>query len=189
MTTISASAAEPFADLSPDLVLDALESLGLKTDGRQLALNSYENRVYQIGIEDDQPLVAKFYRPMRWTDAQIAEEHAFVCSLAEAEIPAVPPIRLQDKTLFEYRGYRFALFARRGGRSPELDQPEVLEWMGRFIGRIHALGAQQPYIHRPTLDLQSFGQAPSEYLLEHGFIPADLPRGNPAGAAGRGGMF
>ncbi|HWU35156.1 MAG TPA: serine/threonine protein kinase [Methylovorus sp.] len=174
MTTISASAAEPFADLSPDLVLDALESQGLKTDGRQLALNSYENRVYQIGIEDDQPLVAKFYRPMRWTDAQIAEEHAFVCSLAEAEIPAVPPIRLQGKTLFEYRGYRFALFARRGGRSPELDQPEVLEWMGRFIGRIHALGAQQPYIHRPTLDLQSFGRAPSDYLLEHGFIPADL---------------
>jgi Ser/Thr protein kinase RdoA (MazF antagonist) len=174
MTITSTLAAEPFSDLSPDLVLDALESQGLMTDGRQLALNSYENRVYQVGIEDGQPVVAKFYRPQRWDDQQIGEEHAFLLSLAEAEIPAVPPIQINGKTLFEYRGYRFAVFARRGGRSPELDQPDVLEWMGRFIGRIHALGAQQAYVHRPALDIESFGRAPSTYLLEHGFIPADL---------------
>lgn len=165
----------PFANLSPDCILDAVDSVGLQSDGRLLALNSYENRVYQIGIEDEPPLVAKFYRPARWTDAAILEEHTFLQTLAEAEIPVVPPIILQDgMSLHSHNDYRFALFHKHGGRSPDLDQPGVLEWIGRFIGRIHALGSLSAFNDRPTLDINSFGKEPSEYLLAHGFIPADL---------------
>lgn len=165
----------PFSDLGPDRILDAIDSVGLQSDGRLLALNSYENRVYQVGIEEGPPLVAKFYRPGRWTDSAILEEHAFLQALAEAEIPAVAPIIGQDGlSLHSFSGYRFALFQKHGGRSPELDQPGVLEWIGRFIGRIHALGASSTFQERPTLDITSFGYEPSEYLLAHGFIPADL---------------
>jgi Ser/Thr protein kinase RdoA (MazF antagonist) len=164
----------PYADLSPDLVLTAIESLGLPTDGRMLALNSYENRVYQIGIEDAQPLIAKFYRPGRWSDAAILEEHAFTRTLAEHEIPAVPPSIIDGRTLHAYAGHRFSLTPRRGGRTPELDDPSVLEWLGRLLGRIHAIGALEPFAHRPTLDIASFGEEPRAFLLEHDWIPKDL---------------
>ncbi|MBK1716882.1 serine/threonine protein kinase [Thiocystis violacea] len=164
----------PYSDLGPDLVLDAVESTGLLTDGRLLALNSYENRVYQVGIEDAQPVIVKFYRPGRWSDAAILEEHGFTLTLAEHEIPAVPPAIVDGRTLHEHGGYRFSLSPRRGGRAPELDHPGVLEWIGRFIGRIHAIGAVTPFAHRPTLDIASFGTEPRDDLLAHDWIPTDL---------------
>lgn len=165
----------PFAELTPDIILDALDSVGLRSDGRLLALNSYENRVYQIGMEQAAPLVIKFYRPARWSDAEILEEHAFVQSLAEAEIPVIPALLLgENKTLHNFKGFRFSVFHKHGGRAPELDQPGILEWIGRFIGRIHAIGALDSYKARPALDISSFGVEPSEYLLTHGFIPADI---------------
>jgi len=164
----------PFQDLTPDLILDALESVGLVPDGRMLALNSYENRVYQVGMEDGAMQVVKFYRPQRWSDAAIAEEHAFVTELAEREIPVVAPLALGGATLHHYHGLRFALFPRVGGRAPELSDPATLEWMGRFIGRIHAVGALAPYRARPTLDIASFGEEPRDWLLDHSFIPDDL---------------
>ncbi len=164
----------PYATLTPDAVLNAVDSLGLRTDGRLLALNSYENRVYQIGIEDSTPVVAKFYRPARWSDEAILEEHAFTQELQEREIPVVAPLLFDGSTLHNYGGFRFAVYPRRGGRAPELDAPDTLEWMGRFIGRIHALGATQAYQHRPTLDIASFGEAPREFLLSNHWIPADL---------------
>ncbi len=167
-------AGAPYARLTPDTVLDALESVGLVCDGRQLALNSYENRVYQVGIGDGAPVVAKFYRPGRWSDAAILEEHAFIAKLAEREIPAVPALVLGGSTLHRHGGFRFAVFPRQGGRAPEIDAPGVREWLGRFIGRIHAVGATASFLHRPVLDIASYGEAPRDYLLAHDFIPPDL---------------
>jgi Ser/Thr protein kinase RdoA (MazF antagonist) len=164
----------PFENLTPDLILDAIESVGLLPDGRMLALNSYENRVYQVGIEDGPMMVVKFYRPQRWSDEEIAEEHAFVTELAARELPVVAPLRLADRTLHHHDGLRFAVFPRVGGRAPELSGRATLEWMGRFIGRIHAVGALAPYRFRPALDIASFGVEPREWLLGHDFIPADL---------------
>jgi Ser/Thr protein kinase RdoA (MazF antagonist) len=165
---------QPFSALTPDSVLDALDSIGLRGDGRLLALNSYENRVYQAGMEDGLPLIAKFYRPARWSDAEILEEHAFVATLAEREIPVVPALEINSHTLHAFNGFRFSVFARHGGRAPELDNRDTLEWMGRFIGRIHSVGALESYRHRPALDIESFGVEPSAFLLEHDFIPAEL---------------
>lgn len=176
----------PYAGLSPERILEALESVGLRPDGRLLALNSYENRVYQVGMEESAPLVAKFYRPGRWTREAILEEHRFVQQLADAEIPAVPPLafaaefvgQLADDrgscTLPEYGGFAFAVFPRCPGRVPALDQPDTLQWMGRFLGRIHALGTLEPYRHRLTLDIDSFGHAPRDWLLAHDMIPPEL---------------
>ena len=166
--------ATSYATLSPDLVLDALDALGLCSDGRLLALNSYENRVYQIGMEDGPPLVAKFYRPHRWSDAQILEEHAFVDELAAREIPVVPALRINGATLHRHGGFAFAVFPRHGGRAPELEDRDTLEWMGRFLGRIHAVGALEPYAARPALNLDTFGIEPRDFLLAHDFIPPDL---------------
>ena len=166
--------ATPYDRLTPDVILDAIESTGYLADGRMLALNSYENRVYQIGIEEDKPLIAKFYRPGRWSDDEILEEHAFTQELADREIPVVPPLNIGGKTLHEFDGYRFSLSPRRGGRAPELDNPDVLEWMGRFLGRIHAVGAIRPFVHRPTITVAAFGDQPRDWLLQHKFIPADL---------------
>jgi Ser/Thr protein kinase RdoA (MazF antagonist) len=164
----------PYADLTPDRILDALDAVGLRGDGRLLALGSYENRVYQIGIEDGAPVVAKFYRPGRWPDAAIAEEHAFVAELAAREIPVVAPLTLAGATLHTFGGFRFAVYPRCGGRAPELGDRETLEWMGRFLGRIHAVGALAPFRHRPALDLHTFGLEPRDWLLEHDCIPSDL---------------
>jgi Ser/Thr protein kinase RdoA (MazF antagonist) len=164
----------PYAGLTPDVMLNAIDSIGFRTDGRMLALNSYENRVYQVGIEDEKPVVAKFYRPGRWTNEQILEEHAFTLELAAREIPAVPPLVTGGRTLHEFEGFRFAVYPRRGGRAPELDDPETLEWMGRFIGRIHAVGALTPFVHRTTLDIETLGEEPREYLLGQEIVPAEL---------------
>jgi len=167
----------PFNQLGPDAILDALQSAGWRGDGRLLALNSYENRVYQVWLEDGQSVVAKFYRPERWSDEQILEEHRFTIELSEAEVPVVPPlVGLLDtaRTLHKHSGFRFAVYPRRGGRSPELDDPQTLEWMGRFIGRIHALGSVQPFEHRATLNIDRFGIEPRDWLLAHAHIPSDL---------------
>lgn len=168
------TSAPPFSGLTPDCVLDAVESVGFRSDGRLLALNSYENRVYQIGMEDGPPLVAKFYRPRRWTDDAILEEHAFLRELAEREIPVIAPLDERTTTLHEHNGFRFALFPKHGGRAPELDVRGTREWMGRFIARIHAVGALTRFEHRPGLDIASFGEEPRDYLLADGFIPLDL---------------
>ncbi|CAJ6119468.1 serine/threonine protein kinase [Burkholderia pseudomallei] len=173
-----ACAGLPFAGLTPERVLDALDSVlipaGSRTDGSLLALNSYENRVYQAGIEDGAPIVAKFYRPQRWSNDAILEEHTFVAELAAREIPAVPPLAFDGRTLHEFDGFRFAIFERRGGRAPELDRRDTLEWLGRFIGRIHAVGATKPYAARPTLDLRTFGYEPRDFLMSHDFVPDDV---------------
>ena len=164
----------PYTQLTPDCVLDALESAGWRVDGRLFALNSYENRVYQNGLEDGASVVAKFYRPARWSDAQIDEEHAFALELAAREIPVVAPLARDDRTLFAHAGFRFAVYPRRGGRTPELDDPAVLEWIGRFLGRIHAVGATQPFRERPSLDPQTFGCAPRDLILGRHLVPDEL---------------
>ena len=173
----------PYDGLTPDAVLDALEGIGLRGDGRLLALNSYENRVYQVSLEDNTArtegpgpsvVVAKFYRPNRWTDAQILEEHAFSLELSEREIPVVSPMEIAKKTLHSFSGFRFAVFARRGGRPPELEDEKVLEWIGRFLGRIHAVGATRPFRDRPALSVETFGDEPRDWLLDSGLLPEDL---------------
>lgn len=171
---------QAFRELTPDQLLDAVEDCFLKkknqfSDGRFLALNSYENRVYQIGVEDGETLVAKFYRPARWSDESILEEHRFTQLLAESEIPVIPPLFDENgDSLFHHGPFRFSVYPSRGGRALELDNPEHLEQMGRFIGRIHSLGSQSSYKHRPDLDLKSYTISARDYLIEHDFIPRHL---------------
>lgn len=164
----------PYATLTPDRILDALDAVGVRGDGRLLALNSYENRVYLVHCEVAPAVVVKFYRPGRWSDDQIGEEHAFVAELAAREIPAVAPLSLGGRTLQHDGDLRFAVYPRHGGRTPELDDRETLTWLGRFIGRIHAVGAQRPFAVRPALDVASFGDEPLAFLLDAGFVPDDL---------------
>jgi len=163
----------PYAALTPDLVLDALAGIGLYGDGRLMALGSYENRVYQAVLEDGSRVVAKFYRPGRWSDAQILEEHAFAQELAAAEVPMVAPLAIEGGTLHRHAGFAFSVSPWRGGRTPELDDFEVLEWLGRFLARIHNVGAARPFTCRPALDLQGFGQEPRDWLLAQQVIPMD----------------
>jgi len=164
----------PFAGLRPERILDALESLGHRCDGALMALNSYENRVWQVGIDGGAPLVAKFYRPGRWSDAQIAEEHGFTAAMAAEELPVVAPLAIGGRTLFAHGGFRFAVFPRQGGRAPEFDNAETLEWMGRLMARIHVVGAREDFAARGALDIRSFGIASRDWLLANGVIPSDL---------------
>ena len=164
----------PFETLTPDVVLDALDSVGLRGDGRLTALSSYENRVYQVQLEDGSAVVAKFYRPERWSDAQIQEEHDFAAELMAAEVPAVGPLKLLEASLHHFGGFAFSVSPRRGGRAPELDDGEVLEWIGRFLARIHTVGAARPFASRPALDVQSFGTESMQWLLEHDKVPLDV---------------
>lgn len=164
----------PFSGLTPDLVLDALDAVGIRGDGRLLALNSFENRVYQAWRDDAPPVVVKFYRPARWSDAQIVEEHQFTVELADAGVPSVPPLELGGARLFTYGGFRYAVFPRHGGRAPELERADVLESLGRFLARLHTVGAARAFAVRPALDVESFGDESRAYLVEHGFLPADL---------------
>lgn len=164
----------PYAHLDPMLILDAIESVGFHCTGGLISLNSYENRVYQISIEDEKPIVAKFYRPHRWTNAAILEEHQFAAELSQHEMPVIAPIVSNGETLHEYQGFRFALFPRQGGRALEVDNLDHLEWMGRFIGRLHAIGACRPFQSRIHLDVDTYGIQPYQFLLENGFIPLEL---------------
>jgi Ser/Thr protein kinase RdoA (MazF antagonist) len=156
----------PYAALTPDVVIDALAELGLPVDGRLMALSSYENRVYQVMLDDGQALVAKFYRPGRWREAQILEEHAFTQDLIDDEVPVVGPLTLHGRTLHQAHGFAFSVCPRRGGRSPELDDWEVLAWLGRFIARLHAVGERAPFVHRPALTPQTFGHEQRDGLLQ-----------------------
>jgi Ser/Thr protein kinase RdoA (MazF antagonist) len=164
----------PFAGLSPDAILDAIESLGIDCDGRLLALNSYENRVFRIGVEDSDALVAKFYRPQRWSDAAILEEHAFSNELTEAGLSVVSPLRIGGATLHRHGDWRFALFALQGGHAPEPGDPDILRQLGRTIGRMHSIGALRGFRHRPVMDPERFGERPLQALLRCPQLPPEL---------------
>ena len=164
----------PYAELSPDRVLEAVEALGYRPDARMFALNSYENRVYQVGLEDGDPIIVKFYRPARWSDAQIAEEHAFTSELQEHELPVIAPVEFSHGTLTEFAGFRLAVFPRCRGRAPELDNLDNLLVMGRFVARIHALGATKVFKERRHLSLENFGVESREFLLRNDFLPDEL---------------
>jgi Ser/Thr protein kinase RdoA (MazF antagonist) len=161
----------PYAQLSPEAVLDALETVGYRCDGRVLALNSYENRVYQIGIDEGEPVVAKFYRPGRWSDAAIGEEHAFAIELAAQEIPVIAPIVKDGVSLHAHRGFRYAVFPRRGGRWPELGTADDREWVGRFLGRIHAVGRARRFEHRQRLSIEELGRKARDFVLDGDWMP------------------
>jgi Ser/Thr protein kinase RdoA (MazF antagonist) len=169
----AAASRHPFSLLKPNVILDALESVGFVCDGRLLALNSYENRVWQIGT-DEAWVVAKFYRPGRWSEAQILEEHAFVAAMRDAELPVVAPLTLNGTTLFAHDGFRFAVYPRQGGRAPEFDDPHVLEWMGRLLARIHQVGEREAFQSRESLDIASFGIEPAGWLRTHASVPPEL---------------
>ena len=164
----------PYELLTPDLILDAVEQAGFSPDGSLLALNSYENRVLQIGIEDAAPVIGKFYRPGRWSNEAILEDHQFTFELAEAEIPVVAPlVNSEGESLQEFKGFRFTLYPRQGGRAPDLDNLDNLQWIGRFLGRIHAVGAAKKFKHRRQVDCQQMGTEAGKYLLDN-FIPLEL---------------
>jgi Ser/Thr protein kinase RdoA (MazF antagonist) len=164
----------PYANLNPDSILDAIENVGFQCSGSLLSLNSYENRVYQIGIDDASPIIAKFYRPHRWSDSAILEEHQFALDLAAREIPVVAPLITNKHTLHHYQDFRFALFPRQGGRALELDNLAQLAWMGRFLGRLHAAGSCEKFQHRNILNIENYGLIPYHFLLENNFIPEHL---------------
>lgn len=164
----------PYETLTPDLILNAVESLGYHCTGSLSALNSFENRVYQLGIEDADPLIVKFYRPERWSDEAIIEEHEFAHELMALEIPVIAPIKINGKTLHGWEGFRFALFPRKSGRALEVDNMEQLEQMGRFIGRIHAVGSCRSFQHRIHIDADTYGYQPYQFLMKNNFIPAEL---------------
>jgi Ser/Thr protein kinase RdoA (MazF antagonist) len=164
----------PYETLSPDVVLDAVDAAGFDSDGRLLALASYENRVYQVGIEDDTPLVAKFYRPGRWSDAAIIEEHAFALELGEAELPVVAPLVIDGETLLRHAGFRYSLYPRRGGRAPELESVDHLQWVGRLLARIHAIGARSRFRERGAIDTDTFVREAARAVLASGLLPTRL---------------
>jgi Ser/Thr protein kinase RdoA (MazF antagonist) len=188
---LPSSADAPYATLTPAGVLDALDSVGLRGDGRLIQLNSYENRVFQVFLEDGSVVVTKFYRPARWSDAQILEEHRFAAELAAAEVPVIAPLVLsadpnsplrpvlagEPATLatvvLDGATYRFAVAPRRSGRAPSLETTAPLEWIGRFIGRMHAIGAREPFRFRHTLTIDEFGRAPRDWLREHDIVPPE----------------
>ncbi|WP_066253350.1 serine/threonine protein kinase [Hydrogenophaga flava] len=168
----------PYESLTPDVVQDALASLGLWGDGRLSALSSYENRVYQAALETPQDghsqVVLKFYRPDRWSEAQILEEHAFAAELAAADVPVVAPLVIEGRTLHRHGGFLFSVSPRRGGRRPELEDFDVLEWTGRFLARLHTVGAARPFARRPSLDAASFGHEPRDWLLTHEAVAPEV---------------
>ena len=163
-----------YAELQPDDILTAMEELGFHCDGRFLALNSYENRVYQIGIEDGQPIVTKFYRPGRWSDEAILEEHSFSVELADADIPVVAPLTPGGKSLHQSGIFRLSVSPSKGGRAPDLDNEDLLRQLGRLVARMHLLGDTKPFLHRPRLDVETYGYQSVDFLLDEAFIPLEL---------------
>jgi Ser/Thr protein kinase RdoA (MazF antagonist) len=180
----------PYERLTPQRVLDALQSVGQRGDGRILQLNSYENRVFQVMLEDGSAVVAKFYRPARWSDEQILEEHRFALQLGEAEIPVIAPLVLRadaDAPIETLRcigapptlavwadedaTFRLAVYPRRAGHGPELDDPSVLQWLGRFVGRLQAVGAAEPFRTRRRIDAQTYGHHALQRLLDGDALP------------------
>ena len=167
------SPAHPFDSLTPSFILNAVDHHGYLSDGRILALNSYENRVYQVGIEDNEPIIAKFYRPERWSNAQILEEHQFCNELVSQDLPVVPPLEKNGETLFQYGNFRLALYPRKGGHAPELDNLDNLFIMGRFLARMHTVGARQSFQYRPAITCKHYGHE-STALIEEQFIPEHI---------------
>jgi Ser/Thr protein kinase RdoA (MazF antagonist) len=163
-----------FRNLTPDNIFDALEDIGFRCSGRFLALNSYENRVYKIGLEDGGDVVVKFYRPGRWSDQAILEEHDFTIDLEEQEIPVIAPLEVDGETLFRSGPFRLAVFPCRGGRAPELDDPDHLRQLGRFVARIHLVGAAEAFRQRPEISVANYAVESRQYLLSSGFIPAEM---------------
>jgi Ser/Thr protein kinase RdoA (MazF antagonist) len=168
------SSTPTFAELGPSDVLDAVESLGWQCDGRLLQLNSFENRVYQVGIDDDAPVIAKFYRNGRWSDAQIAEEHAFAGEAAERDLPVVAPCEVAGQSLHTHAGFRFSVSPRHGGHAPPLDEPASLSVLGRLLGRLHNVGAIDRFDQRPRIDVEHFGRRPSRAVLTGDLLPGHL---------------
>lgn len=163
-----------FTRLQPEDILEALDELGFNCNGRFLALNSYENRVYKIGVDERDNVVVKFYRPGRWSDAAIREEHTFTQELVDQEIPVVPPLEINGETLFHSGHFRLAVHPCRGGRAPELDNLDTLQQLGRLVARIHLVGETADFEHRPQIDVESYGIESYEYLLDEDFIPEEM---------------
>jgi len=163
--------AHPYATLTPEVILDAVETFGVRCTGALQPLNSYENRVYRVATEDQGPLAAKFYRPERWSDDAIREEHGFAIELAAQEIPVVAPLARDGETLFAHAGFRFALFPWQPGRFSELNSREEREVLGRYLGRLHRVGRARRFQHRPALTVQSFGRESADFLLANPFLP------------------
>ncbi|MGB0734074.1 MAG: serine/threonine protein kinase [Pontibacterium sp.] len=171
--TIENANAHPFATLTPEFILDAVESLGFWSDGRCFALNSYENRVYQVGIDEAEPYIAKFYRPNRWTNEQILEDHQLCFELVDQGLPVVAPLTFDGESLLEYKGFRFSLFPRKGGHAPELSNLDHLFTLGRHLGRMHAVGAIKNFEHRPEISVDSYGVQSVDFISKH-MIPREL---------------
>ncbi len=173
-------APHPYTALTPDSVMDALTGLGLWPDGRLMALGSYENRVYRAQLDEPvqghSAVVLKFYRPGRWSQAQILEEHAFAAELVSQEVPVVAPLALGGRTLHHHAGFDFAISPMRGGRRPELDDLDVLEWIGRFLARLHNTGAARPFVHRPALNAERLALEPAQWLRQQQAIPLEVAR-------------
>jgi Ser/Thr protein kinase RdoA (MazF antagonist) len=174
LQSASQSGLQPFSQLTPDCLLDAIEAVGLPVDGRLTALNSYENRVYQVGLDDGSSRVVKVYRPGRWSDAAILEEHAFADELAEAELPVVAPLKIDGRSLHRHAGFRFAVFPRQGGRAPEFDNEDTLRRMGHLLGRLHSVGLRSRFAERGVIDGESFGRRPVATLRRLDVVPPDL---------------
>ena len=167
----------PYFGLGPDLILNALDHVGWKTTGKLMPLNSFENRVYQIGVYDEDrefDVVAKFYRPGRWSQNQLLEEHKFTFDLSEFELPVIAPIKINQESLFKVGKFQFAVFEKKGGRAPNLEDDSVLSWIGRLIGRIHAVSATQSFRYRPSMSTGQFGREPVEFIINNGVMPAEL---------------
>jgi len=163
-----------YLNLDPEQILTTLESLDFRCDGRFLTLNSYENRVYQLGIEDGPPVVAKFYRPGRWSDAAILEEHTFSAELAATDIPVVAPLVRNGQTLHHSGHFRVSVSPCKGGRAPDLDNRDLMRQLGRLVARIHLVGEHGAFEHRPRLDIETYGYESTEFLLDAGFIPLEM---------------
>jgi len=161
----------PFDGLNPDLIMDAVETLGFRCDCRIFPLNSYENRVYRVGVENGKPLIAKFYRPDRWNLKQLQEEHDFCFELQAEELPILAPLQIEGKSLHKFKGYTFSLFPLQGGYAPEFSRPDTLKTLGRLVARLHNVGQRRRYKHRPTLDVVTFGQNSADFMLQSGQIP------------------
>ena len=165
---------KPFENLSPEVILSALESVGIKPNGSLLALNSYENRVYQAQTEDEDFYITKFYRPERWNYQAIEEEHDFTFELIEEEISVVAPERISGETIFEYADYYFAVFPRQGGHPPNLENKDDLEVLSRSIARIHAIGSRKSFNHRQEFSVERLGYASRRFILDSNFLPSEL---------------
>ena len=167
------SAQTPYDSLTPDALLSAIESIGMLPTGGFLALNSYENRVYQIELEDGEFVIAKFYRPARWSPAAIREEHTFCQELKDADISVVAPMAFDGETLFHHGDFDFAVFPRQGGHAPNLENQDDLEVLARTIARMHALGATRNFEHRAALTSQRLGHDSREDVIASGFVPPE----------------